>query len=245
MMDGSEVGGNGKADHCGKAGATATVEGQMRVRAVGADALLLEVDDPAAWFAELCRRRDGGELTAVDIVPGARTVLLDGLPDATTAAETIRTWTAQPAPAAEGETIRIPVIFDGPDIDDVGRLWGVAPGEVAHRLTQTPLHVAFCGFAPGFAYLAGLPAELAVPRLETPRAKVPPGSVGLADAFAGIYPTASPGGWRLVGRTDVTLFDPRRSPPSLLSPGAQVRFVAVDSPVDPSTVDDAAPELAS
>ena len=214
----------------------------MRVRAVGAEALLLEVDDPAAWFAELCRRRDAGELRAVDIVPGARTVLLDGLADPTAAAEAVRGWTAPPIAATEAETVRIPVVFDGPDLEDVARLWGVAAAEVGRRLEQTPLHVAFCGFSPGFAYLTGLPEQFAVPRLETPRSKVPPGSVGLADAFAGIYPTASPGGWRLVGRTDVTLFDPRRSPPALLTPGTRVRFVAVEAPVDPSTMEGVATE---
>jgi KipI family sensor histidine kinase inhibitor len=96
----------------------------------------------------------------------------------------------------------------------------------------TELHVAFCGFAPGFAYLAGLPDELAVPRLDTPRTKVEAGSVGLADRYAGIYPTPSPGGWRLVGHTDVTLFDHTRTPPALLSPGTRVRFVAESSTVE-------------
>jgi KipI family sensor histidine kinase inhibitor len=86
--------------------------------------------------------------------------------------------------------------------------------------------VAFCGFSPGWAYLKGLPEELAIPRLETPRARVPAGSVALADTYAGIYPTASPGGWRIVGRTGVQLFDAERDPPALLSPGTRVRFVA-------------------
>jgi KipI family sensor histidine kinase inhibitor len=85
--------------------------------------------------------------------------------------------------------------------------------------------VAFSGFAPGFAYLAGLPDDWAVPRLATPRPKVPAGSVGLAGAYAGIYPTASPGGWRLVGRTETVLFDVRRDPPALLTPGTGVRLV--------------------
>ena len=79
--------------------------------------------------------------------------------------------------------------------------------------------------APGFAYLTGLPPELAVPRLDTPRTKVPPGSVGLADIYCGIYPTMSPGGWLLIGRTDEVLFDAQRDPPALLDPGARVRFV--------------------
>jgi KipI family sensor histidine kinase inhibitor len=202
-------------------------EAGMRVRAVGADALLLEVDDPAAWFAELTRRRDAGELVVVDIVPGARTVLLDGLADPAAAAELLRGWSAPPSVVTGGREVEIPVVFDGPDLADVAQRWGVEPAEVALRLAGTPLHVAFCGFAPGFAYLAGLPEELAVPRLPTPRSRIAAGSVGLADQYAGIYPSASPGGWRLVGRTDVTLFDPTRTPPALLVPGTRVRLVAV------------------
>jgi KipI family sensor histidine kinase inhibitor len=198
----------------------------MRVRAVGADALLLEVDDPARWYAELVQRRTNGELHAVDIVPGARTVLLDGLADPAATAEAVRRWTAAPTVAAAGSTVELPVTFDGPDLEDVATRWGIAAEQVGPRLEQISFHVAFCGFTPGFGYLAGLPAELAVPRLDTPRPKVAPGSVGLADAYAGVYPTASPGGWRLVGRTAVTLFDPLRSPPALLTPGARVRFVA-------------------
>ena len=83
---------------------------------------------------------------------------------------------------------------------------------------------AFCGFAPGFAYLSGLPEELYVPRLDEPRSKVPPGSVGLAGQFTGVYPRSSPGGWQLIARTEETLWDLERDPPALLSPGTRVRF---------------------
>lgn len=227
MMDGESIGTQQPTD---------SAEAAMRVRAVGADALLLEVDDPAAWFTELNRRRDAGELAVIDIVPGARTVLLDGLADPAGVADAVRAWSAAPTEASDGLLVEIPVTFDGPDLADVAEVWGVEPGEVARRLTATPLHVAFCGFSPGFAYMAGLPAELAVPRLPTPRPKVAAGSVGLADTYAGIYPTASPGGWRLVGRTDVTLFDPARTPPALLGPGTRVRLVAVEPTAD-STLD--------
>jgi KipI family sensor histidine kinase inhibitor len=211
-------------------------EADMRVRPVGAEALLLEVDDPPAWFAELSRRRDAGELVVVDIVPGARTVLLDGLADPAGVAAAVQQW--HPAPSAEqdGPLVEIPVAFDGPDLAEVAQLWGTDPAGVADRLTQTAFRVAFCGFAPGFAYLTGLPASLAVPRRETPRTRVDAGSVGLADTYAGIYPTPSPGGWRLVGRTEMTLFDPARTPPALLTPGTRVRFVATP-PAGESTVD--------
>lgn len=198
----------------------------MRVRQVGADALLLEVDDPAGWFAELWRRREAGELAAIEIVPGATTVLVDGLADPARAAETIRAWTPAPVPDMAPESlVEIPVEFDGEDLGAVARLWRTDDRGVVDRLRDTELRVAFCGFSPGWAYLSGLPVELAVPRLGTPRPRVPAGSVALADAYAGIYPTASPGGWLLVGRTDVNLFDPDRTPPALLSPGTRVRFV--------------------
>jgi KipI family sensor histidine kinase inhibitor len=87
--------------------------------------------------------------------------------------------------------------------------------------------VFMLGFMPGFPYLGGLPASIATPRLATPRTLVPAGSVGIAGAQTGIYPNASPGGWRLIGRTPVRLFDPRRSPPALLEAGEHVRFVPV------------------
>jgi KipI family sensor histidine kinase inhibitor len=198
----------------------------MRVRAIGAGALLLEVDDPAAWFRELWRRRERGELSATEIVPGARTVLLDGLADPAGTGESIRHWTPAEVEQTAAEDIEIEVDFDGDDLAFVAGRWDTDEAGVVARLTDMPLTVAFCGFSPGFAYMAGLPPELAVPRLDTPRPRVPAGSVGLADTYACIYPTASPGGWRLVGRTDAVLFDPDRDPPALLTPSARVRLVA-------------------
>ena len=199
----------------------------MRVRAVGVGALLLEVDDPAAWFTELWRRRAGGELAVTEIVPGARTVLLDGLADPAATGEVVRHWTlADAEPAPEPAPVDIEVDFDGADLAYVAGRWDTDEAGVVARLTGTALRVAFCGFSPGFAYLEGLPAELAMPRLDTPRHRVPAGSVALADTYAGIYPTASPGGWRLVGRTDEVLFDPDRDPPALLTPSTPVRLVA-------------------
>jgi len=99
--------------------------------------------------------------------------------------------------------------------------------EVVELHTGATLTVAFGGFAPGFAYLAGLPEALQQPRLDTPRPRIPSGSVGVAGEFGGVYPRTSPGGWRLLGRlTDEapTLFDPDRDPPALLVPGTTVRF---------------------
>ncbi|MFI6782430.1 allophanate hydrolase subunit 1 [Micromonospora sp. NPDC050276] len=218
----------------------------MRIRPVGAHALLLDCTDSAdvpeatlveAWRAELWRRRERGDLIAVEIVPAARTVLLDGLPDPSTTAEQVTRW----APAVTAATVRpdkttashdddadvvVPVCFDGPDLPAVAAHWGVDVSAVRHRLTSTRFRVAFCGFAPGFPYLTGLPAELALPRLATPRPRVPAGSVALAGPYAGIYPGASPGGWQLVGRTDLVLFDVTADPPARLGPGRTVRMVA-------------------
>jgi KipI family sensor histidine kinase inhibitor len=197
----------------------------MRVRPVGAHALLLEVDDPPAWFTELWHRRAAGELVADEIVPGARTVLLDGLPDPSATAELVRSLSPSAPAAVDDEKVtEIPVRYDGEDLATVAELWGTDSRGVVARLSTTEFRVAFCGFTPGWAYMAGLPAELAVPRLATPRSRVPAGSVALADSYAGIYPNASPGGWRLVGRTDVRLFDPDLDPPALLMPGTRVRL---------------------
>jgi KipI family sensor histidine kinase inhibitor len=124
-----------------------------------------------------------------------------------------------------GPLVEVPVVFDGPDLEEVAGLTGRTPAALVDELLATELAVAFGGFAPGFAYLSGLPGHLHVPRRATPRTRVPAGAVALAGPFAGIYPTASPGGWQLVGRTDAVLFDVGREPPALLRPGARVRFV--------------------
>ncbi|PTA44664.1 allophanate hydrolase subunit 1 [Micromonospora sp. RP3T] len=203
----------------------------MRIRPVGAHALLLDCDDPdqvEAWRAELWHRRAAGELAAVEIVPAAVTVLLDGVPDPAATAARIAGWrprnTTGRSTAAE---VRVPVTYDGEDLPTVAGHWGVDVSTVVDRLRRTEFRVAFCGFAPGFAYLTGLPPELAVPRLTTPRTQVPAGSVALAGPYAGIYPAASPGGWLLVGRTELTLFDVRADPPARLTPGTRLRFVDI------------------
>jgi len=200
-------------------------------RVVGRGAVLLEVTAPdphervAAWYAALCRRRDEGRLAAVDIVPAARTVLIDGVPaPAALAADLAAATAPEPLRGEAGPLVRIPAVFDGADLDDVARRWNTDADGVAERLGSIEFRVAFCGFAPGFAYLTGLPPSLRVPRLPNPRVSVPAGSVALADEYAAVYPAASPGGWRLVGHTDVVLFDLAADPPTTLRPGARVRF---------------------
>jgi KipI family sensor histidine kinase inhibitor len=197
---------------------------------VGPRAVLVECaggDEVAAWHAELVRRREAGGLVAVEVVPAARTILVDGVADPVALASELSGW----APEAVDRTgtvrrVEIPCRYDGPDLDAVAGLWGTDRGGVVRIHTGTEFRVAFCGFSPGFGYLTGLPARYAVPRRDSPRARVAAGAVGLAGEYSGVYPSPSPGGWQLIGRTGLTLFDPDAEPPALLAPGTVVRFVA-------------------
>jgi KipI family sensor histidine kinase inhibitor len=192
----------------------------------GDRALLAEVADldaVAALHAALRRAPLPGQR---ELVPAARTVLvvLDRRPTGADV-EAVRHVPVVPtAGPGDGPVVDLPVVFDGPDLGEVARLTGRSVPDLIAALSAADLVVAFGGFAPGFAYLAGLPKDLHVPRRATPRTRVPAGSVGLAGPFAGAYPRASPGGWQLVGRTDAVLFDVDRDPPALLVPGTRVRF---------------------
>jgi KipI family sensor histidine kinase inhibitor len=195
----------------------------VRLLPVGEDALLAEVPDAAAataMYVEARRRR----LPAAEMVPAARTVLFDGVPDLPALRAALDELGTPDRPQAGQRTVEVPTVYDGQDLDDVARLWDMTRAEVVATHTGTEFTVAFCGFSPGFAYCTGLPQRLSVPRLDHPRTKVPTGSVGLAGAFTGVYPTASPGGWRLVGRTELTLWDVDRERPATLTPGTRVRF---------------------
>ncbi|GHE05053.1 5-oxoprolinase subunit B family protein [Streptomyces alanosinicus] len=203
-----------------------------QVRPAGRHALLVELPDAertAAFHAELLRRRAAGTLPPVeDIVPGARTVLLDGVARPEELARRIAGWDVPPRTADEGAAVEIPVRYDGPDLARVAALWGVRAEEVAARHSSYPYRVAFCGFAPGFGYLTGLPPELHVPRRDTPRTRVPAGALALAGPYSAVYPRATPGGWQLIGTMpDPTpLWDLGKEEPALLTPGTRVRFVA-------------------
>ncbi|RBM04727.1 allophanate hydrolase subunit 1 [Streptomyces sp. PT12] len=201
----------------------------MRAIPVGDHALLVELPDgdaALALHAELLRRRDAGALGPVtDIVPAARTVLVDGVADPARLAAALPTWEIPPTAPEAGDTVTLPVRYTGPDLAEVARHWGVKPDDVAGIHAGTAFRVAFCGFAPGFGYLTGLPERYAVPRRATPRTRVPVGSVALAGPYTGVYPHASPGGWQLIGTTDAVLWDPERAPAALLTPGTRVRFV--------------------
>jgi KipI family sensor histidine kinase inhibitor len=196
----------------------------MRVIAVGDHACLVEVADAAAAASLATWARASGP-AALDIVPAAATVLFDGVAPALVEAALAR-WPREPAGSA-GRVVRVPVTYDGLDLEAVAEHWGCTTSDVVEQHTSHELVSVFCGFAPGFSYLAGLPGGRPVPRLDSPRPRVPPGSVALADSWCGIYPSASPGGWLLIGTTDAVLWDPHRAEPALLAPGTRVRFEAV------------------
>ena len=199
------------------------------IRAFGEAALLLELgsaDEAQALAASLHVDPIPG---VVETVPGLASLLveLDPLtadPERAGAAIDERASRLAPQPPT-GTLHTIPVAYDGPDLDEVAAITGLATDEVVDLHASTELRVLFCGFAPGFAYLGDLPPALRVERLAAPRTRTPAGSVGIAGSMSGIYPADLPGGWRIIGRAEVALFDPRREPPALLLPGDRVRFV--------------------
>lgn len=213
----------------------------LNIRPMGAAGLLLEARDytdvPAIAAAIHSHIAEGLTWRATDVVPAARTVLLSGLTrDPEVVAREIATWSIPPLPTDAGDLVTLPVVFDGPDLTQVAQFWDTTADAVVTRLRDLEFRVAFSGFAPGFAYLTGLPDELAVPRRQSPRTRVPAGSIGLAGRYCGVYPRESPGGWQLVGRVvqaetagatpaaDTALWDLERDPPALLTPGTRVRL---------------------
>jgi len=213
----------------------------IRAKAAGDAALLVETrrperagdqggNEPAALAAAI---RTAGLPGITDVVPGASTVLVSFEPGSWTgpdlAARIGNLPPPGPAPQTAGVTL-FDVVYDGPDLADVAAITGLTMREVIARHQAGEYQVGWLGFSPGFGYLTGLDPLLAtVPRLDTPRLSVPAGSVAIAGGLAAVYPAASPGGWRLLGRTDMTIWDQDRDPPALLSPGSRVRFRAVDS----------------
>lgn len=136
-----------------------------------------------------------------------------------------------PAGQPHGEVVEIPVRYggrDGPDLEAVADLARLSPSEVVAIHAGTAYRCYMLGFRPGFGYLGPLDPRIETPRLATPRTVVPAGSVGVAGRQTGVYPMDSPGGWQIIGRTEVRTWDPQRNPPALLRPGVTVRFVAVE-----------------
>jgi KipI family sensor histidine kinase inhibitor len=197
----------------------------------GDQALLLQFDsttDVLAWAAAL---REAALPGVLDIVPASRTVLLklDGPRHQRAVRRRLRTMQVAPdlvATAPPEEPTVIDVVYDGADLAEVADRTGLTTAQVINAHTGTSWQVGFGGFAPGFAYLVGGDPRLAVPRRSEPRSSVPAGAVGLAGEFTGIYPRRSPGGWQLIGHTDVVLWDIDRPNPALLTPGMWVQFRA-------------------
>ena len=200
------------------------------VRPLGDRAVLVGVEDAGAGRALALALHAGG--TTFEVVPGEVTVLVARPHDdaeigalGAVVEQALGSLDAEDAPGEPGRLVTVPCRFDGPDLLEVCARTGSTPEDVVDLLTRAPLSVAVVGFSPGFAYLHGLPAPLdAVPRRAVPRPVVPAGSVALANGRAAIYPTASPGGWNLVGRTGVPLFFTHRPPYAVLAAGDRVRF---------------------
>ena len=199
----------------------------MRLLPYGDAAVLLEVADNAAalsWYAELRARPPAG---VVDVVPADRTVLVrldPGRTDVDAVRADLGARAVAPAPVVEGPLVTVPVAYDGPDLDEVAEACGWSVAELVAEHQARTWQVAFVGFAPGFGYLRPVGAWPDVPRRPEPRTGVPAGAVALGGGYAGIYPAASPGGWQVIGHTDLVVWDVARDPPALLAPGTRVRF---------------------
>jgi KipI family sensor histidine kinase inhibitor len=202
---------------------------------MGERAVLVEVDSLEAAIG-LHRRLDAARMPGVlDLVPAARTVLVRVDP-ARLRLAAARAWIAAEttdaasAPAVTRRVVELVVAYDGADLDETAALLGMSPEELVRRHAAAEWTVAFTGFAPGFGYLVSSDWPFDVPRLASPRTRVPRGAVGLAGVFTGAYPRETPGGWRLIGTTGAALFDPDAAQPALLAPGTRVRFRPARSP---------------
>jgi KipI family sensor histidine kinase inhibitor len=173
----------------------------------------------------LRKRRDVRQAIA-----GYASVTVHFDPDQTThdalAAAIKRLASKRPPMAEPGRLHRIPVVYDGPDLDAVAAILGLSPAQVAEIHARPIYRVFLVGFVPGWAYLGPLPEELELPRRHVPRTQVPAGSVAIAGRQSGIYPLPTPGGWHLIGRTSVKLFLPDADPPCLFRAGDRVKFFA-------------------
>lgn len=202
--------------------------GGLSLRVMGERGVLVEAEfpDPAA-LASAISMVFGDRLE--DVVPAATTVLVR-LVDAVTPDDIDRlaqlpATTHEPSPA-EVEVVEIDVRYDGEDLVAVAEQLGMSIADVIEAHSTAEYRVEFCGFAPGFAYLGGLPTRLHLPRRATPRVRVPAGSVAIAAGYSAVYPSSSPGGWHLLGSTTTVMWDVHRTPPSPLRPGVAVRFRA-------------------
>lgn len=199
----------------------------MRVLRCADSGLLIELDDLTAVHALHAGLAENTPDGVLGMVPAERTLLLQLDPAVADPARIEHAVRSAPLvrtdPAAQ-ELLRVPVVYDGDDLADVARMTGMSNREVVAEHTGTDWTVSFGGFAPGFGYLSGGSPQLEVARRSEPRTRVPAGSVALAGKYSGIYPRESPGGWQLIGRTELEVWRSDRAPPALLRPGVRVRF---------------------
>ncbi|HSS68026.1 MAG TPA: allophanate hydrolase subunit 1 [Nocardioidaceae bacterium] len=208
---------------------------ELTILPVGAEALLVELgsrDRAAAAYRVARELVDRNPSAARDVVPAATTVLLDGVTDpgavrAALTAEAVEAAMRRSDEMVTSTPVVIGVRYDGADLGAVAEAWECSVEDVVERHASTIFTVAFCGFAPGFGYCVGDPPLPVVPRRADPRPQVPAGSVALAAEYCGVYPRAMPGGWQLIGTTDVVLFDASRDRPALLVPATSIRFEPV------------------
>ena len=202
----------------------------MRFLSVSRSSFMIELaglDETLALFDCLINAKLAG---IVEIIPAARTLLLNFNPlvwDEETLQQKIAGLRITKGNGQSGKLVEIPVVYQGEDLDEVAKILKIDRDEVIARHTKSDYRVAFCGFAPGFAYLSGGDPIFDVPRRASPRQSIAAGAVGLAGKFSGIYPRPSPGGWQLIGRTNLQMFDLGRKQPALLNPGDSVHFVDV------------------
>ena len=216
-----------------------TVYGRPRFLLAGDSALVVEFGDEISQEVNrkvlaLAAALENSSLPGLgELVPTYRSLLINYDPLSLSCGE-VRVLASQVLQGCEEKpqlalrVVEIPVVYGGefgPDIGFVAEHSGLSVAEVVSLHSGVTYTVYMLGFSPGFAYLGGMPKAIATPRLETPRTLVPAGSVGIAGEQTGIYPIATPGGWRLIGRTTLELFDPERDPPTLMRAGDQVRFV--------------------
>jgi KipI family sensor histidine kinase inhibitor len=199
----------------------------MRVLPYGSHAALVDLDSADEVFGLNLELAEDPLPGMVELVPAARTLLVRY--DTSTGFDRISAALAERSatvrPRTSGAEVVVPVRYDGADLADVARETGLSKQDVVRLHTSTTYAVAFCGFAPGFGYLTGLDPRLHLARRSTPRTKVPAGSVAIAGEYSAVYPRESPGGWHLLGRTDLVVWDIDRDPPQLLVPGTRIRFV--------------------
>lgn len=196
----------------------------MRILPSGDHALLVELDNLDQVLGYYTALAADPPADVVDIVPAARTVMVSTTGNLDVLIRALQAVEPLSGSQAAGDLIEIPVTYDGEDLAEVADLLDCTVDELITRHTSDEWTVAFCGFAPGFGYLTGAQVW-EIPRRKSPRTKVPTGAVALAGEFSGVYPRESPGGWQLIGRTDLKIFDQEREPAALFHPGRRVRFV--------------------